>query len=124
KAAGDNDGIAILQIVRIVPQHGGLLAGGGDGRVIAVMVAIGAREDDDAKFHALILSRGSNGLELLPLNCVRRTQRIYTITKSYRAEGLGASQLPWTGRTGVHTRALLVRRSRTGLSLSAMTLWP
>jgi hypothetical protein len=39
-----------------MPQHGGLLAGCGDGRVIAVMIAIGAGKNDDAEFHISILN--------------------------------------------------------------------
>jgi hypothetical protein len=37
-----------------VPQHRGLLAGGSDGGVVAVMVAVGAGKDDDTKFHNFI----------------------------------------------------------------------
>ena len=42
--------------MRIMPQHGGLLAGRGDGRVVTILIAIGAGEDDDAKFHTFILT--------------------------------------------------------------------
>ncbi len=40
--------------MRLMPQHRGLLAGGSDGRVVAVMVAVGAGKDDDAEFHDFI----------------------------------------------------------------------
>jgi hypothetical protein len=44
-----------------MPEHGGLLAGGGNGRVVAILIAIGAGKDDDAKFHSFILTSQSNG---------------------------------------------------------------
>jgi hypothetical protein len=33
-----------------------LLARGGDGRVVAILIAIGAGKNDDAKFHGFILT--------------------------------------------------------------------
>jgi hypothetical protein len=39
-----------------VPQHGCLLASSGNGRVVAVLIAIGAGKNDDAKFHVFILT--------------------------------------------------------------------
>ena len=56
KAAGHDDGVTIFQVVRIMPEHGGLLAGGGNGRVVAILIAIGAGKNDDAKFHSFILT--------------------------------------------------------------------
>jgi hypothetical protein len=38
-----------------MPQHGGMLAGGGNGCVVAVLIAIGTGKDDDAKLHRFIL---------------------------------------------------------------------
>jgi hypothetical protein len=37
-----------------MPEHGGLLSGGGDGRVVAILIAIGAGKNDDAEFHNFI----------------------------------------------------------------------
>src|SRR5205823_8092292 len=56
KAARDDDGITILQVVRLMPEHGGLLAGGGNGRVVTILIAVGAGKDDDAKLHNFILT--------------------------------------------------------------------
>jgi hypothetical protein len=38
-----------------------LLSGGGDGRVVAILIAIGAGKNDDAEFHGVILASPSNG---------------------------------------------------------------
>jgi hypothetical protein len=38
-----------------VPQKNRLLTSGGDGRVIAVLVAIRAGKNDDAEFHYFII---------------------------------------------------------------------
>jgi hypothetical protein len=56
KAARDNDGVTIFQVVRIMPEHGRLLSGGGNGRIVTILIAIGAGKDDDAKFHKFILT--------------------------------------------------------------------
>jgi hypothetical protein len=39
-----------------MPEHGALLAGGRNGRVVAILISIGAGKDDDAKFHTFILT--------------------------------------------------------------------
>ena len=62
KAAGHNNGITVFQVMRIMPEHRRLLAGGGNGRVVAILIAIGAGKDDDAKFHVFILSSRSTHL--------------------------------------------------------------
>jgi hypothetical protein len=42
-----------------MPEHGGLLARGGNGSVVAILIAVGAGKNDDAKFHGAILSSRS-----------------------------------------------------------------
>src|SRR5262249_15626352 len=59
KAAGNDDGVAIFQVVRLVPEKCGLLSGGGDDGVVAIVIAVGARKDDDAEFHSFILNTSS-----------------------------------------------------------------
>jgi hypothetical protein len=43
-----------------MPQHGGLLARGDDGRVVAILIAIGAGKNDDAEFHRFIVATWFN----------------------------------------------------------------
>ena len=49
--ARDNDGVAILQIMRVVPQERDRLPGDILDRPVRIMVTVGAWENDDAKFH-------------------------------------------------------------------------
>src|SRR6266850_1193635 len=51
ETAWDDDGVAILQVFRLVPDHAAWLLGDFRHHVVGVMVAVRAGEDDHAKFH-------------------------------------------------------------------------
>jgi hypothetical protein len=56
KAPGNDDGVASLKIAGFMPEESGGLPGRVIDGIVAVMVAIGARENDDAEFHTAILT--------------------------------------------------------------------
>src|SRR5882672_9961561 len=51
ETAWNDDGIALLQVLRLMPDHAARLLGDFRHHVVGVMVAVRAREDDHAKFH-------------------------------------------------------------------------
>src|SRR6185312_9300752 len=51
EAAGDNDRVAVLQIVRFMPQKSYRLLNDMLDRPESIVVAVGTRENDDAKLH-------------------------------------------------------------------------
>src|SRR5580658_4328878 len=58
KAAGNDDGIAVLQVMRLVPEEcNRLLRNLLDGP-IGIVIAIRSRENDDAEFHPSFLAEG------------------------------------------------------------------
>jgi hypothetical protein len=63
KPAGDDDRVAVLQIMRIMPQECDRLPGHILDRPVRIMVTVGAGENDDAKFH-LYFPRGGDSPEV------------------------------------------------------------
>ena len=59
KAAGDEYGIDALKIFRVMPEKGDGLVSDFSDDVVGVVVAVGARKDEDAKFHKTRVPVGS-----------------------------------------------------------------
>ncbi len=57
EAAGDEDGVATFQVFTLMPEHGDRLACNLLDDVIGVVVAVGAREDEDAEFHTFRVAK-------------------------------------------------------------------
>ncbi len=80
KAAGEDDGVTIGEVFRLVPdEFDGLLQDVADG-VERVVVAIGPGKNDDSKFHAAVAPCGVCGNFYFSTAAeVRRTlQRVYS----------------------------------------------
>ncbi len=58
EAAGDEDGVAAFEGVRLVPEVGDGLAEDGAEDVVGVVVAVGAGEDEDAELHGDRVAEG------------------------------------------------------------------
>src|SRR5208337_1041457 len=64
KAAGHNDGVTILQIVRVMPEEGDRLLGHLLDGPVGIVIAVGSGKDDNAKFHLFFLFPGDYGWSL------------------------------------------------------------
>ena len=57
ETAGDQDGIATFQVFGLMPEHGDRLVRNLLDDVVGVVVAVGAREDEDAEFHTFRVTK-------------------------------------------------------------------